>query len=91
MGQGMTSQVAIPAEDLAARGTLIGFVIRVGEQMGFQVGALIERTTADGALVWRFLHVQDLVDSQGPRLAEALAAFRAFEGFLLGVDIPGKS
>lgn len=28
------------------------------------------------------------MDSQGSRLAESLAAFRAFEGFLLGVNIP---
>lgn len=30
------------------------------------------------------------MDSQGSRLAKSLAAFRAFEGFLLGVNIPGR-
>jgi hypothetical protein len=34
------------------------------------------------------LHVENLVDSQCPRLAEALATVMALEGFLLGVDIP---
>lgn len=33
--------------------------------------------------------MEDLVDCQGPALAEALAAFRAFEGFLFAVYVPG--
>ena len=32
--------------------------------------------------------MQDLVDGQGSRLAEAFAAFAAFEGLLLRVDVP---
>ena len=34
-----------------------------------------------------FFHVQDFVDCQCARLTEALAAFRALEGLLLGVDV----
>ncbi len=34
------------------------------------------------------LHVEDLVDGEGARLAEALPAIMTLEGLLLGVDVP---
>lgn len=56
--------------------------------MSLQVGTLIEGSAADGTLVGRFLHVEDLVDGEGARLAEAFATFATFERFLFAVDIP---
>ena len=60
----------------------------MGEQVGLQVGPLVEASLADGTSVRTFLHVEDLVDGQGPRLAEAFPAVVALEGLLLGVDVP---
>jgi hypothetical protein len=59
----------------------------VGQQVRLQIRPLVEAPAADGALVRGLLHVEDLVHRQGPRLAEALAALRALEWFLLGVDV----
>ena len=47
-----------------------------------------EGTLADGTHVRALLHVEDLVDGQCAGLAEALPAVVAFEGLLLGVDVP---
>lgn len=65
-------------------------MIGVGEKVRFQIGALIEAATADVALVRRFVHVQDLVNGKRARLTESLAAFGAFEWFLLGVYVAGR-
>lgn len=55
--------------------------------MSFKIGPLIKTSTADGAFVWRFFHVQNLVHRQSPRLAETFAAFRAFERLFFRVDV----
>lgn len=55
--------------------------------MGLQVRPLVEAPAANGALVGRLFHVQDLVDGQCPGLAETLAAFETLEWLLLGVDV----
>lgn len=55
--------------------------------MAAQVGALIEATLADGALVWRLLQMGDLVHGERARLAETLAAVAALERLLLGVYV----
>ena len=60
----------------------------MGEQVGLQVGPLVEASLADGTSVRTFLHVEDLVDGQGSRLAEAFPTVVALEGLLLGVDVP---
>lgn len=90
VGQRMSPQVAVPAEDLAAGSAMIRLDVRVREKMGLEVAPLIEAPGADGALVRRFLHVQNLVDSQRPALTESLAALGALERFLFTVDIPVK-
>lgn len=87
MRQAVTSQVAVPPEDFPAGGAVVRLDVSVGEQVGLQIGTLVEGAIAHGALVWRLLHVQDLVDSQSAGLTESLAALRALEGLLLGVDI----
>lgn len=56
--------------------------------MSLEVAALIEAARADRTLVRGLLHVQDLVNGQGAALAKTLAAFVAFEGLLLTVDVP---
>jgi len=87
MRQAVTSQVAVPPEDFPAGGAVVRLDVGVGEQVGLQIGTLVEGAIAHGALVRRLLHVQDLVDSQSAGLTESLAALRALEGLLLGVDI----
>lgn len=67
---------------------MIGLNVRVGQEMGFQVGPLVEAPIADGTLVRGLLHVQDLVDGQGARLTESFATFQALEGLLFRVDVP---
>lgn len=84
----MPSEVAVPAEHLAAGRAMVRLDVRVREKVCLQVAPLIETPGADRTLVRRFLHVQDLVDSQGPALAESLAALRAFERLFLAVDVP---
>lgn len=88
MGQRMPPQIAIPAKDLAAGGAMIRLNVRVREKMGLEVAPLIEAPGTDGAFVRRFLHVQNLVDSQRPALTESFAALGTFERFLFAVDIP---
>ncbi len=67
---------------------LLWLDVSVGQQMGLQVGALVEAPLANGTPVRALLHVEDLVDGQGARLAEALPAVVTLEGLLLGVDVP---
>lgn len=68
---------------------MIWLDVRVREEMSLQVAPLIETPGADGTLVRRLLHVQDLVDRQGPALTKSLAALGALERLLLAVDVPG--
>lgn len=58
--------------------------------MSLEIAPLIKASGADRALVRRLLHVQDLVNGQGPALAESLAAFGALERLLLAVDVPAE-
>ena len=70
----MSPQITVSPEDFPALVTLVRLVVRVSQQVGLQVGSLIETSLTDGALVGRFLHVQNLVDRQCPRLTESLSA-----------------
>lgn len=70
---------------------MVRFDVGVGQQMRLKIRSLVEAPAAHGTLVGRFLHMQDLVNGQRPRLAESLSAFQAFEGFLLGVDVSAIS
>lgn len=56
-------------------------------QMSLEIGSLVEGTMANGALVWSFLQMGDLVHGQSTRLAESFAAIAALEWLLLGVNI----
>jgi len=71
----MTSQVAITSKNFPAGGTIVRLDIGVGEQVGLQIGSLVEGAIAYGTLMRRLLHMQDLVDSQSSGLTESLAAF----------------
>jgi hypothetical protein len=86
--QGVTTEVAITPKHLATGTTLVGLVVGVGEQVGLEVGALVETAAAHRTLVGGLLHVQDLVHGQSPRLAEPLATLSALERLLLRVDVP---
>ena len=77
------AEVAVAAELLAAIGAVVRLDVGVGEEVGLQIGPLVEGPAAGGTLVWRVVHVEDAVDGEGARLAEALAAFSALEGLLL--------
>jgi hypothetical protein len=67
---------------------LLWLDVSVGQQMGLQVGALVEAALAYGTPVRALLHVEDLVDGQGAGLAEALPTVVTLKGLLLGVDVP---
>ena len=66
---------------------LSGLDVGMGQQMGLEVGPLIEASLTNGTSVGRLLHVKDSVDGQCPRLAKALAAFIALERLLFRVDV----
>lgn len=55
--------------------------------MSLQVRSLVKALIADGTLVWRFFHVQNLVDSQCSGLAESFSALGAFERLFLGMNV----
>jgi hypothetical protein len=57
--------------------------------VGLEVGPLVEGLVAQVALVRRLVHVEHLVNGEGARLAEALAAVFALERLLSAVDVPG--
>lgn len=61
VGQCVPPEVTVPAEHLTTGGTLVRLVVRMSEQVGLQVAALVKASRADGALVWRFFHVKYLV------------------------------
>ena len=88
MRQGVATEVAITPKHLATGTTLVGLVVGVGEQVGLEVGALVETAAAHRTLVGGLLHVQDLVHGQSPRLAEPLATLSTLERLLLRVDVP---
>lgn len=87
MGEFVATEVAVAAEHFVALIALVGLVVGVREQVGLEIGPLIEAPHADGTLVRRLFHVQDLVDGQGTRLTESFATFLTLERFLLGVDV----
>ena len=87
MGQLVAPEITVAAKDLAALVALVRFVVRVREEVGLQVGPLVEAPLANGAFVGGLLHVQDLVHGQGSGLTEPLAALRALERLLLRVDV----
>jgi hypothetical protein len=87
MRQLVSAQVAIASEHLATLVALVRLVIRVGEQMGFQVAPLVERALAHGTLVRTLLHVEYPVDGEGAGLAEPLPALGAAERLLFRVDV----
>ena len=66
---------------------LLGFDVGVGEQVGFQVGPLVETSLADWTSVWSLLEVKDLVNSQCATLTESFSTVATFEWFLFGVDV----
>lgn len=86
----MPTQIAVSSEHFATSQAMIGFDVGVRQQMGLEVRTLIETALANGALVRRLLHVENLVNGQGARLAEAFAAFQAFERFLFRMNVSGK-
>jgi hypothetical protein len=60
----------------------------VGEKVGLEVGALVERAIAHRTFVGRLLHVKDLVNCESPRLTETFTTLGTFKWFFLAVDIP---
>ena len=87
MGQFVPPEITVASEDLGALVALVGLMVSVGEEVGLEVGALVEAALAHRALVWRLLHVEDLVNGQGPRLAEPLPALHALERFFLRMNV----
>lgn len=59
----------------------------MSEQVRLEIAPLVEAPATGGALVWRLLHVKDLVDGQGAALAESLATLATLERLLLAVDV----
>lgn len=88
MGQRVSPQITIPAEDFAAGGAMVRLNIRVRKKMCLQITPLIKTPGTNGTFVRRFLHMQNFVDSQCPALAKSFAALGAFKRFLLAMYIP---
>ena len=59
----------------------------VCEEVGLEVGPLVEAPLTDGAAVRRLLVVEDLVHGQGAVLAETFPTIIALERLLFGVDV----
>ena len=59
----------------------------VCEEVGLEVGPLVEAPLTDGAAVRRLLVVEDLVHGQGAVLAETFTTIIALERLLFGVDV----
>ena len=57
------------------------------EEVGLEVGPLVEAPLTDGAAVRRLLVVEDLVHGQGAVLAETFTTIIALERLLFGVDV----
>ena len=65
MRQLVSPEIAISSEYLPTLIALVWFVIRVGEKVSLQIGALVELSLTDGTLMRRLFHVKDLVNGQG--------------------------
>ena len=66
---------------------LPGLDVSVRQQMGFQVGPLVEASLTNWTTVRGLLHVEDLVNCQCSRLAETLSTLITFEGLFFGVNV----
>ena len=53
----MAAKITVPAEHFPTLGTGIGFDVCMGEEMGLEVGALIEAPSACGAFVRAVVHM----------------------------------
>lgn len=62
----------------------------MGEKVGLEVGALVERAIAHRTFVGRLLHVKDLVNCESPRLTETFTTLGTFKWFFLAVDVPAQ-
>ena len=87
MCQLVAPEITVSSEDLLALVALVRLVIGVGQEVGLQVGPLVEAPAADGTLVRGLFHVQNFVDRQCSRLAKSFATFTTLERFLLRVYI----
>ncbi len=88
MGQLVSPEITVSAEDLLTLVAFIRLVVGVGQQVGLEVGPLIKASSTDGTLVGRLFHVEDFVDRQCSGLAKPFATFSTLEGLLLGMDVP---
>lgn len=77
----VASEIAVASENLVALVAFVGFVVGVCEQVGFQVGPLVETPLANWTFVRRFFHVKDLVNRQGAGLAKSFSALTTLERF----------
>ena len=55
--------------------------------MSFEVGPLIKASVANGASMRGFLHVQNPVNGQSPRLTKTFPAFATLERLLFGMNV----
>ena len=82
MREFMSSEIAVPPKDFPTLIAFVGFMIGVREQMGLQIGPLVEASHANWTLMRRFVHVKNLVYCQSAGLTKSLAANFAFEWFV---------
>ena len=83
----MSPEIAISPENFPALIALVRLVISVSQQVGLQVGSLIETSLADRTLVWRLLHVEDLVHRQRSGLTETFPTVRTLERLFFRVNV----
>ena len=83
----MSSQVTVPPEFFATVRAVVWFDVCVSEEMGLEVGSLVETTATSMTLVRRIFHVKYLVDLKCPGLTEPFSTVRTLEGLLFRVNV----
>ena len=75
------------AKSLCNLQQLLGFDVGVSEQVGLEIGPLVETSLTDRTAMRRLFKMENLVDSQCSVLTKPFAAIITLEGFLFRMDI----
>lgn len=57
----MPSKIAVASKDFTAT-AVVGFDVSVGQEVSFEIRALIETAIAYRTFVWRLLHVENFMN-----------------------------
>lgn len=87
MDKSMSSEITISLESFI---TLVASelgIVGVRQEVHLEAGPLVERLATGRTLVRRGVHVEDLVNREGPRLTEAFPTIRTLERFVFGMNV----